>query len=279
MALWQGGQTLPQSFTRDGYQLPSAFRAKLRRLLIGCDGPADSGKSEFALSAPGPGVGLVLDRGIDPVFDNPRPPKTRQPNWGFKVITAPQQTAATQEEFASYWVTFREECKKAALNPDVRTILIDGDSDSWELQRLAAFGKLSQIPSIRYVEVNAARRALYARLWDSGKIIISTNKIKKHYSPRYKADGTPEKDATGKDVRDWDGKTYERQGFDDQEYLWQIQLRHLFDEKEKRWGIRITKCKADADLVGLELWGDECNFATLVQTVYPQVPLSEWGYK
>lgn len=269
---------LPVAFAAKGFQPAASLRGtKFRRLLIGCEGGADTGKTEFALSAPGPGIGIVLDRGIDPVFDNPKPPPTRQPNWAFKVVTAPMETAGTKEQFMEYWTSVRTDLKMASELVECRTILLDGDSDSWELQRLAAFGKLSKIPSIMYVEVNAARRAFYARLWDSGKIIIATNKIKKLYEDKFDAQGAPVIGGDGKAVREWKGD-YERQGFDDQEYLWQIQLRHLFDKEKGLWGIRILKCKADKDLVGMELWGDECNFQSLVQTVYPQVPLGEWGY-
>ena len=272
--------TLPTSFARDGFQAPAVLRGvKKRRLLVGCDGPPDSGKSEFALSAPGPGLAICLDRGLDPLFDNRQPPASRQSDWAFQVITAPLQTQTKQETFQEYWALFRDTVKRAAANPNARTLLLDGDSDSWELQRLAAFGTLSQIPSIRYTEVNAARRAFYARLWDSGKIIIATNKIRKVYKNKMLPDGTVAKDPnSGKDIREWDGKTYERQGFDDQEYLWQIQLTHMYSETKQQWGIRIKKCKVDPSLVGMELWGNDCNFQSLVQVAYPNVPLSEWGY-
>ena len=67
--------------------------------------------------------------------------------------------------------------------------------------------------------MNAARRGFYTRLWDSGKIIIATNKLKKLYQTAYNPDHTPKIDGAGNTVREWDGKSYERQGFDDQEYL------------------------------------------------------------
>lgn len=269
---------IPASILRDGFVPPEKLRTgRFRRLLIGCEGKPDTGKTEFILSVPGPGVSICLDRGMDPVFDNPNPPTTRRDDWAFKVVQPPMQTAAAQDEFKQYWVNFREEVKKACANPDVRAIAIDGDSDSWELQRLDAFGKLAQVPSHLYTEVNAARRAFYARLWDSGKIIIATNKLKKHYEAVIGPDGRPVLDNAGKPKREWDG-TWERQGFEDQEYLWQIQLSHKFNEAKREWGIEILKCKAVPELVGQELWGSDCNFLSLVQNVYPQVPPHEWGF-
>lgn len=270
-------KALPASFAAGGYVTAAKIRPH-RRLMLGTEGASDSGKSEFALSAPGPGICLCLDRGYEAMLDNKTPPPTRRDDFVFKVIRVPLASTQTQTQYLEYWRAFYSEWIKALDNKDARTVILDGDSDSWDLQRLAEFGKLTQIPSILYTSVNTGRRAMIARGFDSGKTIIATNRLKKGYRTKYKADGTPEKDGTGKDLREWDGKLWDRQGFEDQEYLWQVQLRHLYDPIKKIWGIRILKCKSDKDLIGMELWGEYCNFPSLVQTIHPDVPLSEWGY-
>lgn len=266
--------TLPRSFTTDGFV---TVKSKLKRLMVGTDGLPNSGKTEFAASAPGPGIVLCLDRGFEAMLDNPSPPLTRRPDFVYKAVTVPPASSVAQPVFLDYWREFYKELSKALANQDARTVVIDGDSDSWELQRLAEFGKLTQIPSIMYTGVNTARRAMIARCYDSGKVVIATNKMKKTYKDKFKPDGTPLVDTSGKAIREWDGHTYERQGFDDHDYLWQVQLRHLYNPAKQVWGIRILMCKVDKKLEGLELWGDDCNFTSLVQTCYPQVPLSEWG--
>lgn len=270
--------TLPASLLKD-YQTPLQARSK-RRLMIGADGPADTGKSEFALSAPGPILWLCLDRGIDGVLDNPNPPATRCKDLVMKVIAVPKATQMSQPQFLDYWNQFYGEYKRALEHPDIRTLLLDGDSDSWELQRLAEFGRLSKVPPNLYDNVNAARRAMYARAWDSGKIVIATNRVRKVFVTKINPiTQKPELNNSGNEVREWDGN-YERQGFSDQEYLWGIQLRHMKRDGKSgpEWGIRITKCKADNALVGQELWGEYCNMESLVQTVYPQIPLKDWGF-
>lgn len=284
---------LPLSFARDGFLGANDSRKRrylpgLNRpgIMIGTEGQTNTGKTEFALSAPGPGIGIFLDRGFDGVLDNPNPPSTRNPDFAFKVIQAPLATQAAQPDFLSYWKSFYEEYKKALANADCRTLLLDGDSDSWELQRLAEFGKLTQIPPIMYTNVNAARRAMIARAWDSGKIIIATNKIKDEYVTKTDDKGNPVTGNDGKEVRMKSGNLV-RQGFDDQDYLWQIQIRHLYRPASynkilkktipQAWGIRILKCKPNPPLQGEELWGNDCNFAGLVQMAYPHVALKEWG--
>lgn len=279
---------LPSSFARDGFLDYEKTRGR-RRVLIGTDGLTDSGKSEFALSMPGPGIGLCLDRGINGVMDNQMPPATRQPNWACKIIKVPKpgQVAAGEgnNPYLDYWRAYYKDLKKATDNVDCRSLLIDGDSDSWELQRMAVLGKIVKVPPLLYTQVNSDRRAIYARLFDCGKNVIATNKLKKHYVPLIKK-GKVELGSDGKPIREWDG-TYERQGFEDQEYLWEIQLRHLKggrDENENddrhpgEFGVRIMKCKPNMSLEGFELWGEECNFSTLVEVVYPHIKRSEWGF-
>lgn len=266
---------LPASFARDG--LITSSKPKFKGVMIGCDGPAGSGKSEFAHGAPGPGIFVALDRGLTPMLDNPNPPKTRRPDFAYVELKPPMAEGATKEEFMTGWALFRDTTYKAAKNPDCRTIILDGDSDSWELQRLAGLGKLTQVPPLMYVNLNAARRLFISRLHDSGKIIIATNKVKKSYKPAFNQDGTPTmKD--GKQAREWDGVSYERQGFDDHEYLWNIQLTHLYNEEKQEWGIRMVRVKANPSIQGEELWGDDCNMQNLLQCAYPNVDLKTWGY-
>lgn len=257
--------TLPASFAKAGFLSPDKIRGKLRHLLMGTEGWSNTGKTEFLCSAPGPGIIICLDRGFESMLDNPNPPPTRRDDFAFKVIKIPLATQA--EDFKAYWKEFYSIFRGALDNPDCRTIGLDTDSDSWELQRLAEFGKLTQIPPIMYAQVNASRRAMIARAWDSGKIVIGTNRLKEGYESKVTTDNKEVRVKTNSD---------ERQGFADQEYLWQVQIRHLY--KDGQFGIRIMRCKSDTTLQGLELWGPECNFQSLVQTIYPNVPLKDWGY-
>lgn len=268
---------LPQSFAAQGFG--PLVKPKFKRLMIGTDGLSGTGKTEFILSAPGPGIVICLDRGFEAMKDNPHPPPTRRQDYAFKVIQAPLNSQALIETYREYWRSFYGDYTKALSIPECRTVGVDGDSDSWELQRLAEWGKLAGVgKSLVYAGVNAARRAMYARAWDSGKIVIATNKSSRHYKPIMKPDGTYLLGSDGKPEREWDGKSFERQGFGDQDYLWHIQLTHLYNAEKQEWGIRLNKAKADPSVEGLELWGADCNFASLVQVVYPQIPLSEWGY-
>jgi hypothetical protein len=282
---------IPQSFIRDGFLTPAEARKRrflpnLKRpgIMIGTEGETNTGKTEFILSCPGPGIVLAVDRMYDAVLDNPSPPAWRRDDYVFKEYQL--SMATTAENHMENWRNYYALLMTALKNSDARTVGIDGDSDTWETQRLAAFGKLSQIPAIMYTEVNAARRALISRCYDSGKIIVATNKVKDEYVTKRDDAGNIVLNKDGKEVREKSGRQL-RQGFDDDNYLWHIQIRHLvkpatYNKILKRdvpmqFGLRILKCKANPGLAGTELWQDECNFAGLVSLCYPAVELKEWG--
>lgn len=277
--------SLPASLIKAGYGPLESLRAKrLRRLLVGTEGLSDTGKTEFMLTAPGPGAVVVLDRGVDAIADNPKPPPTRRSDFGFKVISIPTATqGSTPAFYTDYWMAFLKEYLEILKNPDVRTVGIDGDSDSWELQRLAEFGKLANVwPQTKYGDVYAARRAMINRAWDAGKIVIATNKLKELWKPILDAQGNEILESNGEPKREPSGE-WRSQGFPDTDYLWQIRLRHLTRLREtkagriREWGIKILKCKANMELMGEELWGEDCTFLGLVSLCYPQVDPKEWG--
>lgn len=273
--------TLPRSFAADGFTgiPPSKFRG----CLIGTEGAANTGKSEWAMTGPGPGIFLALDKQYRGMLDNPNPPPSRRDDFLIQPFNVPmsQGAGSNQEEALATWKDFfRNYYLKALANPDARTVVVDGDSDGFEMQMLAAFGRITQIPQIQRTDLNAARRVYVARAVQANKVVIMTNKLKKRYDPVWDAAGNPVPDPQkpAEQKREWDGKSYDRQGWNDYEYCYEIQLRHLYSADEHQWGLKILMCKANRELEGFELWGEDCTVAGLLQTVYPQIGLEEWGY-
>jgi hypothetical protein len=273
-----------------GFTPVSQFKRR-PRLVMGIEGLPDTGKTEFALTAP-PCIGwLAVDRGFEHVISKEIPPRFRQTDIDLREFQIPLPTQDPTQEgttFLQVWNEFYTEYKSALANPRYRTIIVDGDSDTWELQQLAAFGKVTQIAPIKRVDVNAARRVMLCRGFDSGKNVIFTYRLKPEYEKtiKFNAAGQPS---------EVDEKTgdYKRAGWNDQDYIIQVQARALYEKDKKvivkgqevecpepqKYGLRITKCKIQPDLVGFELWGDECNFQSLVQVIFPDDDLADWGYK
>lgn len=288
---------LPRSFQETGFHSYAALLAqrRFRGIMIGTEGRANFGKTELYLSGPTPGTVLALDRGFEQCLDNVDPPATRQDieGFAFNPVMVPLATQMKQEQYAELWRDYLRLYIATLGLKDSRLFVVDGETDSWEWQQLAAFGKLTQIPPILRTEVNAARRAMYARAKDSGKICIFTHRVKKQYETVYDTNHNPLPDpmSPGKDLREWYGN-YERAGFGDYEYGFSLQIKHLYEPTSTRmnkvlkrevtvparWGIQIQMCKSNRALEGTQLWGDDCNLPTLLQTVYPQIGLEEWGY-
>lgn len=282
---------LPRSFAQDGFTTAAEARRKrflpgLKRpgIMISTEGETNTGKTEFALSCPGPGIVIAVDRGYDAALDNPEPPITRRDDFAF--IELALSSNSQNANHVDIWKEFYGIYIKALANREARTIVIDGDSDTWETQRLAEFaGQFQQVASLRYVSANAVRRVMINRGYDSGKIVIATNKVRPLWSIKRGEDGNPIL-RDGKEVRENTGDVV-KQGFDDDNYLWSIQLRHLYrparySERLKKeipqgWGIRILKCKSNPGLLGTELWDSDCNFESLVALAYPNVKAEEWG--
>lgn len=286
---------LPRSFAAAGFKsyTDQLQERQFRGLMIGTEGRANSGKTEFYLSGPG-GVVLALDRGYEQCLDNTDPPETRnEAAFAFNRIAVPLATQMTQAQYLEKWREYVTTYVSTLAIPEARTFVVDGESDSWEWQTLAAFGKLTQIPPLSRTEVNAARRAMYARAKDSGKICIFTHRLKRQYETVYDTAGNamPDPISPGKELREWQGK-YERSGYGDHEYLFALQLRHIYEEATvrrntvlrrdvevpARWGVQIMMCKSNRKLEGDVLWGADCNLPSLLQHVYPQIGLEEWGY-
>lgn len=306
---------LPASFAKAGFGgLATARKSvtlkngrKLKPVMIGSEGAQNTGKSEFLLSVPGPGIIICYDRNIEAAIDNPNPPASRRDipnNFAFKTVATPlegtleQKGTDTVPGFREYFFACRREYYAALDVPDAVSVMCDGDSDFFELQVLATFGKTKEIfPQTRWGDVYTPKRAMVARAWESGKIVVATNKLKDEYIDLIDP-------VTGKPVLDEYNKNQpkrvksgrlERQGFKEHQYLYNIQIRHLHQpattkviEKGPRAGTEVTvpgqfglvilECKVRTELKGHEVWGEKANFRGLMELCYPNVDIRDFGF-
>lgn len=272
----------------------TAKKPKFKRLVIATQGGDNVGKTEFILSMPGPGICTCVDRGYEGTIENPSPPEERNN----RVLIIPYNLAHNkekndQEEYKTDWKAFKAHCFACLDNDDSISSAIDGGSDAYELLRLAVHGRLEKVPSMAYADSDALWKAFLSRHYESGKNVIITHKMKDEYvsklDPITKKPIGDEKIKSGVRIR---------QGHRDHEYLYTIQLEHLFEEAVReeitvgvragkfktitpmRWGIKLLRCKMNRALEGTTLWSDkgDCNFQGLIKLIYPGRSLSEWGY-
>jgi len=268
---------LPKSFSR--YKTAETV-SQNRGIIISIEGPTDSGKTEFCLSCPGPGLVVALDPGLEGCLENPNPPKSRNvDNFAFESIEyKPAGSTNDKGTWENSWSRFKEVLYSGLDNTDARTVIVDGDSDGYELQRLAAFGKLTQVLPHHYTDVNMARKAILMRMHRSGKVIVLTQKLKKEYVADTDENGAPVFDDKGREKRSATGKMISA-GFSSNGYLVKIELRSFYRTRKDKviHGVEILKCKPQMSLIGAELTGKDCNFRGLMELVYEGRDPEEWG--
>lgn len=233
------------------------------RLVMSIDGPAKSGKTELALTAPGPvavhdlnfGLEGTIEKFLDKkdiyVFSYAIPISARLPGSSFSSVVEPANKL--WEEFA---INFR-----ASLQ-DMRTVIVDTGSEIWELLRIARFGKLAQVPPMSYGPVNAEFRQLTQLALNQNKCnVIYLHKVKPVYKNEQKTEET------------------ERSGFGEIEYDVQSVLRTNRDYSKSgadQFSVRIEECRARMEASGTEFRGGNCTFQNIAASIYPDIDPEFW---
>lgn len=225
-----------------------------RRLLISIEGLHGCGKTNFALSAPGPIAVHNFDDGLEGVIEKFLDKKKIYP-FHYRVpqsIALPGSPAGNSiaslagkvwEEFVLH---IRESIKT------MRTVVVDTSSECWELARLARLGKLTQVLPHQYTAVNAEFRELLRLAYRHDCNLILLHKVKKEY------------------VNDKPTGNYERSGFGDTDFIVQVTLRAFKDPKAEgldKFHLKITKCRQNPLLENVELIGEDCTFQKVAALV------------
>jgi len=234
-----------------------------QRLVMSIDGMPKSGKTEFALSLPGPLVVHDFNFGLEGVVEKHLPHKEI---FQFKYavpITArlPGSTNSSLVEPASrVWEEFVTNFR-ASLQ-DMRSVVVDTGSEIWELLRLARLGKLTQVPPMKYGEVNAEFRQLtQLALNQNHANVIYIHKVKPVYKNEQKTEET------------------ERAGFGDIEYDVQTVLRTNRDYSKSgadQFSLKIEECRANILATGKEFRAGDMAFSKVAHEIYPTISEDFW---
>lgn len=227
---------------------------KRKRLILSVEGLHSCGKTNFALTAPGPVAIHDLDTGLEGVAEKF---VGKKEIFSFSYII-PQSIAlpgtpmgsVLAEEAKKVWETFvlqyRESLKKA------RTVVVDTGSELWELARLARLGKLAQVLPHNYAAINAEFRELLRLAYKHDCNLILLHKLKREY------------------INEKFTGNYERAGFNDIDFVAQVTLRATKDPKGEglnKFNLKISKCRQNPLLEETVLTGEECNFAKVAAMV------------
>lgn len=234
-----------------------------KSLVCSVDGPSKSGKTEFALSMPGPlcihdfncGTRGVIEPWILKgkeiyKFEYEVPLTGKLP--GATIVDLP---GAAQK----VWTTFVEQFL-ASLSI-MRSVVIDLGSEAWELIRLARLGKLDKILAVNYGAVNIEFRQLTQKALRSGVNVAFLHKVR----PKY--------------VNDKPTAEMERAGFGDIGYDVEATLTTVRDSQKKgvdQFSIAIDECRNNLMANGLVFTGSDMTFAKVASAIFPTTKEEDW---
>ena len=239
----------------EGYK---EFDAEIKpRLIVRISGLDMRGKTTFALTAPGPIAISDMDRGLEGVANQFVSDKE------LLVASYRDMPATTADQQKKKWETFKDNYYTSLKSPAVKSIVWDTESESWEMIRLARFGKFTAVKPHHYAPVNREYRTMIDAAFDSNKNLIMIDKVKKQYVAK----------KSGGDAQ-WSGM-YEPSGFSELRYLVQVDL-EAFRSDEGEFGVRVVKCRQNATLIGMELEAEICTFPLLASLVLEGTEPEDW---
>lgn len=232
------------------------------RLILSIEGMDKSGKSNLAFTAPGPIGYLEFDIGAEGVVEKFQHTKQiLSPDAYETRFEGGAQKTDASNEFARFENDFKSSISK------LRSTVVDTASETWELLRLARFGKLTQVKPHHYVEVNQEYRDLIRFAFEHDSNLILLHKLKAEW--KESASGSSSK--TGQ---------FERQGFSETGYLVQMNVRcwreEVREEGDLGFRAQILNCRQNPEIAGEILMNEQITFQTLGMMALPDLDASVW---
>jgi hypothetical protein len=218
-----------ESFDSHGFAEVSQLVAA--RLIMALSGLEKTGKTHLALTAPAPITYLSLDFGTDGVIQ-PFAAKKLIRIKEYKIPKARKsvERAEAMKQAEEVWEEFKDDYQFALDNS--RTVVVDTETEVYELIRLARFGKLEQVKPMHYGPLyRELKEVIIKAAYESMANVILLQRLKKEY----KADA-------------WTGQ-YEASGYSGIPYDVQVNARTFID-KEGSFSLYIDNCRQNATLRG-----------------------------
>jgi len=236
-----------------------------KRMIVRIGGQEKDGRTSFGLSAPGPIAFFNLNNRAEHVIDKFIEKKE------IYVFDYNKLLAKEKKDWEDQWKMFEEDFLRSVDHPNIRSLVWDTENDSWEIRRLAAFGRESSIPTA-YNPLNKDMRNLFERVNESDKNLIVVSEMKKKYVSKI----TVGRDGTPRELSSWDGETYEMGGWSNVGHKVQVNLRARFNQEDCEFGIEVLNCGINPTITGNVYSGVVCNFPMLAIDVFPDSDLEDW---
>lgn len=260
MSILQGPP--PKGLAAAGFTVPDM--AEHYRLFVSTSGLDKSGKTYWALGGPGDVAVLAVDPGTTEII-------RQRAKDGKRIYPAFLNQVSTQDGAVKEWEKVERMFAAVVAEKGVRTFVVDTMSDIWNLARLKEFGKLEQVPPLRYVGLN---RWFEQLITDVARKRPDLNVIYIHrLGKEYKKDG-------GKDA--WSGG-YETKGFSQMPFVVDMNVSHYYRQPNMQagtpgaFGLQVFgPSRVNAGVAGTVLEGELCTFQMLAMMCFPGVPGELW---
>lgn len=232
------------------------------RLIVGIDGREGHGKTELALSAPGPMGYQSVDIGTEGVIE-------KHVKAGKEIFIKEYYSPLEGGDLSDPVVLKRIQIKaeefmdsftndyKALLSAQVRTVVWDTASEVWQIMRIARFGKLEKVLPIHYGPVNAEYLSLVKLAYNSNTNLILIHKSKAIWVNNDRTDD------------------FERSGMSETGYLVQVDVNVYKDDDG--FHAFITKCRANDPLTGEDYPEPMNKFPYIAAEIYPDTEMEDWS--
>jgi len=235
-----------------------------KRLILRVGGLDKTGKTHFALTAPAPIAIINADRGLEGVVEKFAHDKEIYVSESFRDMPSETETDAEKrwkELYDCYWSALEDKF--------TRSIVMDTDTEAWEIARLAELGRLEKVPPLKYTQLNRRFREMIDAAFTHDKNVILVCKYKKQY-----VESKNPNDTMGK----WTGM-YEPTGFNDLPYIVQANLRtrmDVGDEGSMIPTIEIMNCRQDMSLNGEVFEGEMTGFPWIASMIVKGTTPEDW---
>ena len=253
--------------SRGWAEMPDFSPTKLTRgLMVDIVGLEGTGKSSLALTIAQCGAVGYVD--IDQSADRARRPEGKGVSKRVRMLPV-RYSAGAGEEGTKLATKTAWNAMELGVNEAASTwadaIIVDTDTEAWELKRLAAFG--TDTPKSRsdrlYGQVNPQFRQFPRNINRvHNKHLVTIHQLKDEYVDKIK-NGEPTSVKTGNFVR---------AGFKEIGFLADIVIRTSFDGE---FGATIEVCKLNPSMQGLPLSDDQLDLSTIIAMATDTDP-SDW---
>lgn len=216
------------------------------RLVASVNGREKTGKTHFGLTAPGPIFFINIDIGTEGVLD-----KFQAEGKKIYIYDVRVPRTASKDYYVPMWENLKNVFQKV-YQAGVGSVVVDTDTEVYELARLAKFGKLTQVMPQHYTEVNNEYREVLRLAYDSPMNSIFIHKMKSKY------------------VNNVRTSEYEPSGFSDMEYQSQVNIIMYREDTEEgpEFSAFIKDCRHNPNVNGELLSGEMCNFEFLLSLIH-----------